>query len=332
MHRDHLTAPPRPSGREAFAAAEIRPLRTTLWQLQIFLATAREGSTRAAGERICRSQSATSNTLLELEKQFGLPLFDRVGNRLVLNQNGRMLVPKAVALIEQAVELEHMFQAGYTSPLAIAASLTIGEFVLPDIIARWKQGHPHGTVQVHVANTRDVIAALAAFETDVGFIEGAQTHPDLVVRPWIGDDMVILAAPDHPLNGKKASRRELRDASWALREPGSGTREEADRWLVSHLGALRVGYELGSAESIKRIVASSDALGCISRRAAAVELSQGRLIELRSVLPPARRQLSIVVHRNKQLNASTQAFYDHCIAWAHVRNEANATAHQRSAQ
>lgn len=311
-HMIHLP----PLGREGHPAAETRRPRINLWQLQVFLATAQGGSTRAAADRVARSQSAASNVLLELEQQLGVPLFDRVGKRLLLNQNGRLLVPKAVALLEQAMELETLFQVGYVSPLSIAASLTIGEFMLPELIARWKDGHPSGTVQVHIANSRDVIAAVAGFETDIGFIESPQTHPDLIVRPWVEDEMVIIAAPGHPLSAGRARRDDLRRASWALREPGSGTREAADRWLVSHLGALHVEYELGSAESIKRLVAGSCALGCLSRSAAAVELAQGRLHELRTVLPPSRRQLTMVLHKNKHLNASTQAFADHCIAWA----------------
>ena len=82
-------------------------LRLNLRQLEVFLATARGGSTRAAADRIARSQSAASTSLAEFEAALGVELFDRIGRRLLLNENGRALLPKAHALVEQAAELHH---------------------------------------------------------------------------------------------------------------------------------------------------------------------------------------------------------------------------------
>ena len=84
-------------------------LRLNLRQLEVFVATAREGSTRAAADRIARSQSAASSALADLESSVGVQLFDRLGRRLVLNENGRALLPKAQALLDQAAEVEALF-------------------------------------------------------------------------------------------------------------------------------------------------------------------------------------------------------------------------------
>lgn len=77
--------------------AQSQRLRLNLRQLEVFVATAREGSTRAAADRIARSQSAASSALADLESSVGVQLFDRLGRRLVLNENGRALLPKAQA-------------------------------------------------------------------------------------------------------------------------------------------------------------------------------------------------------------------------------------------
>lgn len=287
-------------------------LRLNLRQLEVFAATARAGSTRAAADQVARSQSAASAALSDLERTLGVPLFDRVGRRLVLNENGRVLMPLAASLIDRASELEHMFTGAHEAPLRVAASLTIGEVLLPDVLARWRVAHPASPVQLMIANTRDVIAAVAAFDVDVGFIEGPQTHPNLLVHPWLTDELVIIAAPTHPLAGRHAGTRQLRDAIWALREPGSGTREAADRWLLEHVGPLQVAFELGSAEAIKRVVAAGTALGCLSREAVARDLAQGALVELATRLPRATRRLAIVLHRDKHLGRGTEAFVRHC--------------------
>jgi DNA-binding transcriptional LysR family regulator len=297
---------------QAAAHARNSRLRINLRQLEVFVATARAGSTRSAADRVARSQSAASAALAELEHTLGSPLFDRVGRRLVINESGRALLPLAASLLDQAAELEHRFSGAYEAPLRVAASLTIGEYLLPDVLAQWQAAHPASPVQLMIANTRDVIAAVAAFDVDVGFIEGTQTHPHLVVRPWLHDELIIVAAPNHPLAGRRATARQLRQASWALREVGSGTREAADSWLLQQVGPLQVAFELGSAEAIKRVVAAGAALGCVSREAAARDLAQGTLVELTTRLPRATRRLAIVLHRDKHLGRGTEAFVRHC--------------------
>lgn len=306
---DHQNAAP----QHPSASASARP-RFTLRQLEVFAATAREGSTRAAAERVARSQSAASSALADLEAALGVPLFDRVGRGLRLNESGRALLPRARTLLDQAAELQALFAAEHAAPLAVAASFTIGEYLLPALVSQWTQARPASLVQLRIGNTRDVIDAVAAFDVDVGFIEGPQTHADLVVQPWLTDELLVVAAPDHPLAGRVATARQLAEATWALREHGSGTRQVTDAWLIEHLPQVRVGYELGSTEAIKHVVAAGAALGCLSRHAVAQSMADGHLVALRTRLPPARRRLALVTHRDKRLGSAAAAFVRHCQA------------------
>lgn len=287
-------------------------LRLNLRQLEVFLATARGGSTRAAADRIARSQSAASTSLAELEAALGVELFDRIGRRLQLNENGRALLPKAQALVDQAAEIEDLFTDAHAAPLRVAASFTIGEYLLPGLVSRWTRLHPKSKIHLRIGNTSEVIDAVAALDADIGFVEGSQTHPDLRVLSWRDDEMVILAAPDHPLAHACATPRQLAQATWVLREHGSGTRQVADEWLLKNLAQVRIGFELGSNEAIKRVVAASDALGCLSRHAVEQSVADGHLVELRTRLPKAHRKLSIVLQREKQLGRAATDFLAHC--------------------
>ena len=292
-------------------------LRLNLRQLEVFVATAHAGSTRAAAGRIARSQSAASAALAELEAALGNQLFDRIGRRLLLNENGQALLPRAHALLAQAAELEALFSGEPAAPLHVAASFTIGEYLLPDLVASWTREQPQSRIRLRIANTSEVVSAVAGFEVDVGFIEGLQTHPDLVVRPWLRDELVIVAAPQHQLAGMRAvTARQLSAATWILREHGSGTRQATDTWLLEHLDRQQIGFELGSTEAIKRLVAAGAGLGCLSRHAVAQALDAGWLVELPTRLPSAERRLAVAVHRNRQLGRSTQAFIGHCMQGA----------------
>lgn len=290
-------------------------LRLTLRQLEVFVAMASAGSTRAAADRVARSQSAASTALAELEATLGVPLFDRVGRRLQLNENGVALLPHAVATLEKALEAERLFSAAHAAPLRLSSSFTIGEYLLPELMSGWKQQHPHSSIRLDIANTAQVLDAVAGFDADIGFIEGSRTHPDLLVRRWRSDELVVVAAPNHPWAARRPSLRALTQAGWIVRERGSGTREASDRWLIPALGEVTVEMELGSNEAVKRSVASGLGLGCLSRLAVAEALERGTLAELRTPLPRMRRTLAIVVHKGKLLGAAAQDFMGYCMGY-----------------
>lgn len=281
--------------------------------LEVFVAMVRAGSTRAAAERLSRSQSAASTAVMELEALMGVALFDRVGRRMVINANGRALLPRAVSVLDQLGEMQQLFSQDQAVPLRVAASLTIGEYLLPALVAQWNDRHPRSAAHLVIGNTSEVIEAVAAFDVDIGFIEGPQTHPDLAVRSWLTDELVVFASPTHPLAGRLAGVHKLRQARWALRERGSGTREAADRWLFEHLGSFHVAFELGSPQAIQQLVASGAALGCLSRLAVAQSLATGALVEVKTRWPPAVRRLAMVVHRRKRLGQSTMDFVRQCL-------------------
>lgn len=288
-------------------------LKLTLRQLEVFLATARAGSTRAAADRMSRSQSAASTALAELESVLEVQLFDRVGRRLLLNENGRALLPHAAAIVEQSAHAQALFSSVHAAPLRLAASFTIGEYLLPPLIAQWKRSHPQSQVWLNISNTSDVLAAVGAFDVDIGFIEGARTHPEFLVRRWMSDELTAVVAPTHPLAGRRATLKALAGVGWVLREQGSGTREVTDRWLGEQLGDVRIELELGSNEAVKRAVASGLGVGCLSRHAVADALRGGWLVELDTALPPMKRSLAIVLHRTRRLGAGAQDFLKHCL-------------------
>lgn len=287
-------------------------LKLTLRQLEVFAAVARGGTTRAAGDEISRSQSAASNALGELEAVLGVQLFDRVGKKLVINENGRALLPKAAGVLEQSAEAQALFTAAHAAPLRLASSYTIGEYLLPGLIAGWKTTHPRSPVLVQIANTHDVFESLAEFSADIGFIEGTHTHPALHVRRWRKDHMVIIGPPGHPMASRKVNARQLANASWVLREPGSGTREAADRWLIPQLPAMQVELELSTNEAVKRAVSAGIGLGCLSALAVSDAIQHRWLVQLTTTFPIVDRTLSIVLHRSKRLGSAAEGFLRHC--------------------
>ena len=298
-------------------------MHLTLRQLLIFAAIAKTGSTTAASHRVALSQSATSAALNELEKILGARLFDRVGKRLILNDNGRTLLPQARATLDAAANIESDFSVGIRTPhavppinLRIAASTTIGNYLLPELIAGFRETFPHARIEVQIHNTRHASAAVGRFEVDMGLIEGPSHEPDVQMEPWMEDELAILCAPGHPLalERQRINSKALRKASWLLREAGSGTREAVEQALRPHLLQLNEEIQAGSTEAIKQAVAAGLGLTCLSLVAVRDALTLGRLTVLETTLPRLVRPFYLIRHRHKQVSTGLARFMDHCRA------------------
>ncbi|ADJ65786.1 LysR family transcriptional regulator [Herbaspirillum seropedicae] len=294
-------------------------MKITLRQLQIFLAVAQSGSTTAAADLVALSQSAASAALNELEHLLGVQLFDRVGKRLVLNDSGRQLLPQARHMLDAAQTIERQFsdpEAG--SELHIGASTTIGSYMLPAMIAAYRKDHAGARVRALVANTADIVDAVVNFEVDAGLIEGPCHADDVEVEPWMMDELIVVAAPRHPLvkSGRKITLKRLREAEWLLREAGSGTREAVEHALIPYLHHLPSSFEFGNSEAIKRATAEGLGISCLSRAVVEDMIESRKLVELDTPLPTLRRHFYMVVSRHRAPSPSLGALLGFCRAWA----------------
>jgi len=286
-------------------------MHITLRQLEIFTEVLKSGSTTQASLVMALSQSAVSAALTDLENQLTVKLFDRVGKRLVLNEHGRLLYPRAVALLEQAGEIGRLFQQG-NGALRLFASSTIGNYILPEIIAAYRRDFPDAPLALQVGNSLDVINAVMDFRVDLGLIEGPSHNPALITQPWLQDELVVFAAPDNLLAGAPVSLEQLADAPWILREQGSGTREIVDYLLLARLPSLKPVMELGNSEAIKHAVRYGLGISCLSRRVVAEALALGTLVTLDVPLPPLIRHLYLVRHQQKHLSRALMRFMAFC--------------------
>lgn len=290
-------------------------MRLTLRQLEIFAAVARSENVSQAAGRLVMSQSAASSALVELERLYDCPLFDRIGKSLHLNSAGRGLLPLAESLIGQARELEDYLSGGRPGPLNVGATLTIGNYLATLIVVDYMKQYPQSPVQLQVANSETVVERLLRFECDLGLIEGEVVHPDLVVEPWLADELVVFCAPGHVLAGSaKVDNAALSEHAWILREPGSGTRSQFDRCIGSRMTEFRLGLELEHTEAIKRAVESGLGLGCLSRLSLREAFRRGSLIELPTPQFDLRRHFYFASHRRRNTGAAGRLFRQACLA------------------
>jgi DNA-binding transcriptional LysR family regulator len=295
--------------------------RISLRKLQIFAAIATHGSTAAGARALALSQSAVSAALIELEDSLGIPLFDRVGKRLMVNDEGRALLSTAEDLLATVRDIEEGRAGvrGARAPsLRLAASTTIGNHIMPMAIAQFKQAVPQCIISLRIDNTEATVSAVADFSADLGFIEGPCHSREVRVTPWLEDLLVIVAAPSHPIaraaRAKRIGVTTLRAATWLMRELGSGTRDAVEQVLLPHLHHFQADMTLGSSEAIKYATAKGLGISCLSRYVVADLVAAKELIVLNTTLPPLRRRFAFVQRSDRQLSTALQKFVNLCKA------------------
>ncbi|WP_250655833.1 LysR family transcriptional regulator [Alkalimarinus coralli] len=293
-------------------------MRYTLRQLEVFLATAHYENITQAAESISLSQSAASEALKGLEKQFDIQLFDRVGKRLQLNELGRLLRPKAEALVERAQDLENAFrQHKDIGALKVGATLSIGNYLAVNIMAEFMSLHPTAEVSLQVANTTTIANKISNFELDVGLVEGELHRPELDVVPWRDDELCVFCAPSHPLAKKnRLNDSDLLTADWIMRESGSGTRQAFDWAMHGLLPELNISLELQHTEAIKRAVEAGLGIGCLSSITLEDAFKRGSLVRLDVPHRNFQRRFYFILHKDKFRSAGI----DNWLALCQKRN------------
>ncbi len=259
------------------------------------------------------TQSAASTALAELEQQLGTTLFDRIGRQLLLNEAGRQLLPKALDVLDRIREIEAATQSGEVAfDLHLGASLTIGNHLLPALLAELGRRHPHGHVRLALKNTEQVAADLLNYRIDLGFVEGPVQDERLRRFVWHHDQLSVFAHPDHPLACRIATHDALKTVHWILREKGSGTREVFDRALTNAGLACTVAFELEQPEAIRQCVRNGLGLGCLSTLELRDAFQAGWLAPVATPFLNLERQFQVVMHRDKHLSPGLRAILSLC--------------------
>jgi DNA-binding transcriptional LysR family regulator len=283
-----------------------------LHHLAIFHAIAETGSISACAQRLHISQPAISRQLKEFEKRTGVVLFERLPRGMRLTQPGEVLRDYAARLFEIARSAEAAVKElsdARQGRLAIGASNTIGTYILPGLLARFRRTHPDIGISMFVGNTEQVSQGVADLRFVVGFIEGPLHVPDLRLERFFDDELVPVASAAHPLSGKKRLvPADLSGQPLLMREPGSGTRELIATHLRRH--GIRPGnvVEFGNTEAIKQAALHGGGIAWLPRVCMPRELAAGELVRLAVKSLAIRRPLSVIRRPDGYTAPAAEAF------------------------
>lgn len=264
-----------------------------LHHLQMFFAVAEEGSFTLGAERLAISQPAVSRMVADLENSVGEQLFNRGQKGVTLTDAGTLLLGYAKQIFGLEAEAKRALadlKGLETGSLTIGASTTIGERLLPPIVAEFVRAHPGVELLMEVENTALIQDGVLNGRYDVGFTEGSVDRKGLDAHVFAEDELVVFCSPLHTLaHSRTASMEEISIHPFVMREVGSGTRLVVES-ICSEMGlSPRIACSLGSTTAIKSAVGDGLGLGFASSLTLESEVSRGELVILNT--PLTRRRM-----------------------------------------
>ncbi len=254
------------------------------YRLHVFMAVAMRLSFSKAAEELHITQPAVTRHIKQLEEHFDQKLFDRKGNSISLTASGAVLLTHTKALLRLHKNLEFDMNAlidKTAGQLKIAASTTIAQYVLPEMLAKFHQKYPAVKVTLISANTEIVEHAVIDQDVEIGFIEGYSKNRELSYQNFLRDEIVLVVARGHALyNSPAINTTALLKLPLVLREKGSGSLEFVQNALSKVPiveSQLQIEMRLGSSEGIKSYLKDNSSAAFLSVNTILNELNAGAL-------------------------------------------------------
>ena len=301
-------------------------MNITFRQLRLFLALADTGSVSAAARAMHVTQPTASMQLREVADAVGLPLYEVVARRVHLTDAGRELARTARAMVGEWEGFAQQVDAtkGLERGRLKVAVVSTAEYFVPRLLGTFCDRHPSIEISLEVQNRDGVVARLRDNLDDLYVMSMPPADVAIEDRVLMPNPLVVIAPASHPLASRaNAGLRDLRDARFILREPGSGTRMATDAHFRAAGFSPNLRLELGSNEAIKEAVAGNLGVAVVSVHALQARMPARGVTVLRVRGFPIRSQWHVVHPKGKRLSPIAEVFREHLSAqareWAGAR-------------
>src|SRR5271170_1329272 len=241
------------------------------FRIRVFRAVAQHLNFSRAAEELLLTQPAVTQQIKALEDEYGVPLFDRSGGRIALTSAGKSLLPYANQLKEiadEAYEAVTGAAGNKGGKLALGASQTIGQYLLPNLVAAFLGENPRVAVTAISGNTDAMLEALAARRIQLAMVEGPGLRKDLHIEHFMEDQMVLVVPASHEWADHEITLEEFKSAPLLMREFGSGSRRVVERALAKaglKKKDIHTTMELDSTEGLLSAVEAGLGITFVSR-------------------------------------------------------------------
>ena len=281
--------------------------------LLVFVTVVEKKSFTRAADALHMTQPAVSQYIQLLEKSVGAKLLDRSSKYVQLNKAGEIVYHHANEIIGLYTQMQNLVDDTMnkaSGKLAIGASYTFGEYVLPHIIAYLQMHYPLIKPKITIANTARISEWVANRQLDVGIVDGAAHHHNLPMEAFADDLLYIVATAATQATVHEDRIARLQEATWIVREESSGTREATEKMFsVLNFRPANI-MEFGSTQIIKESVQAGLGITLLSHCTIQKELSLGILKTLDIPETPFQRKFSLITPPTRFKTKVTTVFMD----------------------
>ncbi|HEY3080963.1 MAG TPA: LysR substrate-binding domain-containing protein [Chloroflexota bacterium] len=250
-------------------------------QLRVFCAVANRLSFTLAAQDLHLTQPAVSLQVKALERSVRIRLFERRGNVLSLTEAGRVLYDSAVAMLNAEEQARHdmtELSGGRRGTLTVGANTTGGMYIVPELIAAFRDRWPDAQVVLHIEPAVRIFERIHQNIVEVGFVGGPLDDDRFRVEHVAPDPLALIFSPRHPFAGRTSvSPEELAGQPFVVSEATSLTRILFERALRQAGVTIRIGHQLHETEPVKKAVEANLGVGIVSAHAITREVAAGYL-------------------------------------------------------
>lgn len=276
----------------------------TIRHLKIFTAVADYGGMSKAAKMLHISQPSISQAVSELEKHYGVKLFERLSQKIYLTKEGELMLSFSRHILDSFDHMEAaMNRAVETTSLRIGCSVSVGTCLINDILDQAEKRIPECMISVNVSNSSEIERQILNNEVDLGIVEGILKSKDLVLTPVCKDEMVVVCGRDHWLAKERSVTLEmLQGESYISRESGSAERNQIEKMFEDRGVQLRRTFCSTNTEAIKNAVIRGRGIAIFSRRMIEKESEDGSIVILPLKEISVTRNIHLAIHKNKYLS------------------------------
>lgn len=286
--------------------------------LKTFVTVVEHKNLSRAAEELYLTHPNVISQIQSLEEELGTKLVDGTSNHLELTESGEIYYQyaKQILILQDKAKQEiKQLSNVVTGTLKVGASYTIGEYILPFVVADVAAHYPKVEIETSIANTEEIIKAVHDHHLNIALVEGEVNCSDLSVHPMMEDEIILVVPNQHPLARLPIVTSEhLQDQVWILRECGSGTRAFSDKLIKEWGIKVRKTYIFGSGQAVKQAVTAGLGIALVSRWIVRKELNAKELKSIRIKGKRLTRSFYLIGPKDQEMTEATEVFTEQLLA------------------
>lgn len=284
-------------------------------QLKVFIHVFKNRNFSKAGKELYLTQPTISEHIKTLENELNIKLFDRIGKTVIPTKDAEILYDSAIEIIEKIDKLKDSIQKIKSTPsgnLFIGASSIPGTYILPELISQFKKKYPEILINLHISDSKSVIENLISGQILLGFVGTKINNNKIEYTPFM-DDELIVACSNSFIKKNTISPSDLIEFPFILREEGSGTRKEMEKWFNEmgiKIEKLKIVCIISSTDAVKQAVKKGLGISILSVNSIKDELECKKLKAIKISNYSMKRTFYIAINIKRSLPFVYKLFYD----------------------